>query len=169
MKQLWTLGVLALFAIPAVGCGNSSPATQTTIPRAFFKLSLPERVVAVPSTDSDFAMEAAIPMVVSETAGVGAQIERLGVEVTDEASGVRSDAVVSRTTPVEHISPRGTVELPFRVYVKSTAAYRATVTLYVWDDGAPPSTGAGDVQLWVNQRSGERSQFSGQLRILPPQ
>ena len=169
MNQLWTLGMLALFAVPAVGCGNSSPPTQTTIPRAFVKLSFPERVVAVPSTDSDFAMEAAIPMVASETAGVGAQIERVGVEVTDEATGVRSTAVVSRTTPVEHISARGTVELPFRVFVQSTATYRATVTLYVWDDGAPSYTGAGDVQLWVNPRSGERSQFSGEFRILPPQ
>ena len=169
MKQSWTLGILALFVVPAVGCGNSSPPTQINIPRAFVKLSLPERVVAVPSTDSRFAMEVAIPMVVSETAGVGAQIEGVGVEVTDEATGVRSNAVVSRTTPVEHISARGTVELPFRVYVTSTATYRATVTLYVWDDGAPSSTGAGDVQLWVNPRSGERSQFSGEFRILPPQ
>jgi hypothetical protein len=168
MKQLRTLGILALFAVPAVGCGNSSP-TQINIPRALIKLSLPEHVVGVPSTDSGFAMEAAIPMIASETAGVGAQIERVGVEVTDEATGVRSNAVVSRTTPVEHISARATVELPFRVYVTSTATYRATVTLYVWDDGAPSSTGAGDVQLWVNPRSGERSQFNGEFRILPPQ
>lgn len=165
MKRLWTLGVL--FA--AIGCGNSSPTTQTTIPRAFITLSLPERVVAVPSTDSGFAMEAAIPMVLSEKSGVGAQIEGVGVEVTDEATGVRSTAVVSRATPVEHISARGTVELPLRVYVMSAATYRATVTLYVWDDGAPSSTGSGDLPLYVNQRSGERSQFSGDFRLLPPQ
>jgi len=168
MKQLGTLGILALVAVPAVGCGNSSP-TQINIPRALIKLSLPEHVVAVPSTDSSFAMEATIPMVASETAGVGAQIEGVRVEVTDEATGVRSTAVVSRTTPVEHISARGTVELPFRAYVKSTATYRATVTLSVWDDGAPANTGSGDLPLGVNPRSGERSQFSGGFRILPPQ
>ena len=122
----------------------------------------------MPSTDPTFAMEAAIPMVASETAGVGAQIERLGAEVTDEATGVRSSAVVSRTTPAAHIAAHGTAELPFHVYVKSTATYRATVTLFVWDDGAPANTGSGDLPLDVNQRSGERSQFSGEVRILPP-
>jgi len=172
MTRSWTLAAITLSAVAMAGCGNSSE-TPSKPPRALVKLSLPAQVVAVPSTDSSFAMEAAIPMVASETAGVGAQIQQVGVEVTDEATGVRSRAVVSRTTPVEHIPAGATVELPFRVYVKSTATYRATVTLDVWDDGTPGGTvmtgSAGAGQLWDNQRSGERSLFSGEFRILPPQ
>jgi len=89
MKHSWTLGILALFSVPAVGCGNSS-ATQTFPPTASLKLSPPEQVVAVPGTDSRFAVEAAIPMVVSEVAGVSATISGFVSEATHEATGISS-------------------------------------------------------------------------------
>ena len=172
MQHLWTLGILALFVVPAVGCGDSSPTElrEPKIARATVKLSLPERVVAVPSTDSRFAMEALVPMVASESAGVNAYIYSMGVEATDEATGATSRAHFINAKAVETIPGGGSVEIPFRVYLSSTGTYRMRVTLDTWDAGAPAGTGnAGSFQLWDNARSGERSLFSGEFRILPPQ
>jgi hypothetical protein len=75
-----------------------------------------------------------------------------------------------RTKSVETIPGGGSVEIPFRVYLSSTGTYRMKVTLDTWDAGAPAGTGnSGSFQLWDNPRSGERTQFSGEFRILPPQ
>jgi hypothetical protein len=170
MKRLWTLGVLALFAVPAVGCGSPTELREPKIARAFVKLSFPERVVALPSTDSQFAMEASVPMVASESAGVNAYIDSMAVEATDEAIGATSRAHFVRTKSVEAIPGGGSVEIPFRVYLSSTGTYRMKVTLDTWDAGPPAGTGnAGSFQLWDNPRSGERTQFSAEFRILPPQ
>jgi len=150
VKHLWVLGILALFSVPAVGCGNSS-ATQTFPPMASLKLSLPEQVVAVPSTDSRFAMEAAIPMVVSEVAGVSATISGFVSEATNEATGVTSTPYLTVTPAWGNTIPAGgTVELPFRLGLARAATYRARVTIGVWD---------GRAQTFA----------IGEFRILPPQ
>ena len=173
MKQLWTLGILALFAVPAVGCGNGSPPTKATIPRASVKLSIPAQVVAAPSTDPRFAMEATIPMVASESAGLNAYIYQWRVEATDEATGVTSSPVVFHDKSVETIPAGGSVEIPFRVGLSSRATYRTRVTLDVTDSGGPsgtvpvggvPAEGSG-----INLPATERSSFSAEFRILPPQ
>jgi hypothetical protein len=140
------------------------------IARALVRLSFPERVVAVPSTDSQFAMEASVPMVASESAGVNAYIYSMLVEATDEATAATSRAHFVLTKSVETIPGGGSVEIPFRVYLSSTGTYRVKVTLDTSDAGAPAGTGnAGSFTLWDNPRSGERSLFSGEFRILPPQ
>jgi len=94
MHPLWTLGILALFAVPAVGCGNSSPA-QPKIVRALVTFSMPQRIVAVP-TDPAYAMEVTVPLVVRESAGVTAYIYMLSVRTTDEATGAISYPQVVR-------------------------------------------------------------------------
>jgi hypothetical protein len=170
MKRLWTPGILALFAVAAVGCGNPNELRPPNIARALVKLSFPERVVAVPSTDSQFAMEASVPMVASESAGVTAYIYAMGVEATDEATGATNRAHFVLAKPVETIPGGGRAEVPFRVYLSDTGTYRVKVTLDTSDAGAPAGTGnAGSFILWDNQRSGERTLVSGEFRLLPPQ
>lgn len=173
MKQSWTVATLALFVVPTVGCGNSSLPTRTTIPRAVVKLSLPQQVVAVPSTDPRFAMEATVPMVASESAGLSAYIYQWRVEATDEATGVTSSPEVFRDRSVETIPAGGSVEIPFRVGLSSRGTYRTRVTLDVTDSGGPsgtvstggvPAEGSG-----INLPASERSSFSAEFRILPPQ
>jgi hypothetical protein len=172
MKQLRTLAILALFALPAVGCGNSSP-TETTSPRAVVKFSLPQQVVAVPSTDPAYVLEATIPMVVSETGGVDAYINMLGVKATDEATGVTSYPPIVRLSSAGKIPAGGSVEIPLRVYLSSTGTYSAKVLLDAWaqaQSGTVSTGSAGSLQLWDNARTGERTPFeSGEFRILPPQ
>lgn len=170
MKQSWTLGILAFFAVAAVGCGSPTELREPKIARALVKLSFPERVVAVPSTDSQFAMEASVPMVAGESGGVNAYIATMGVEATDEATGATSRPHFVRANSAETIPAGGSVEIPFRVYLPSTGTYRMKVTLDTWDAGPPPGTGnSGSNQLWDNPRSGERTQCSGVFRLLPPQ
>jgi hypothetical protein len=173
MKQFWTPVILAFFAVPAVGCGNASPPTQIAIPRALVKLSLPEQVVAVPSTDPRFAMEATIPMVASESAGRSAYIYQWRVEATDEATGVTSSPAVFRDKSVETIPARGSVEIPFRVCLSSRGTYRTRVTLDTTDSGGPsgtvPTGGVPAEGSGINLPATERSSFSAEFRILPPQ
>jgi hypothetical protein len=173
MNQLWTIGILALFAVPAVGCGNSSP-TQMKVPRAAVKLSLPQQVVAVPSTDPRFAMEATIPMIASESAGVSAYINQWRVEATDEATGVTSYPVVFQDGSVETIPAGRSVEIPFRVGLSSRGTYRTRVTLDITDAGGPsgtvPTGGVPAEGSGINLSATEHSQVSGnEFHILPPQ
>ena len=156
-----------------VGCGNSTP-TQEKTKRALVKLSLPQQVVAVPSADPRYAMEATVSMVASESAGVNAYIYQWHVAVTDEATGIISYLVVSQDRPVEIIPAGRSVEIPFRVGLSKTGTYRGRVTLDTVDYGGPsgtaptgavPAEGSG-----TNLPAGERSTFSsGDFRILPPQ
>jgi hypothetical protein len=173
MKRFWTLGIPALFAVASVACGHSSTPTAPKNSRALVKLSLPERVVAVPSADPRFAMEATIPMVASESAGVSAYINQWRVEATDEATGVTSYPLVFRDTLVETIPAGGSVKIPFRVGLSSRGTYRAKVTLDTADAGGPsgtvptggvPANGSG-----INLSAAVQSQVSGDFRILPPQ
>jgi hypothetical protein len=168
MKHPWTLGILALFAVAAVGCGNSSP-TEAKRPNAVVKFGLPLQVVAVPSTDPGYALEATIPMVVSETGGVDAYINMLGVKATDEATGVTSYPPIVRSKSVGKIPAGGSVEIPLRVYLSGTGTYRAKVLLDAWAQ-TQAGTSAGAFELWDNGRTGERTPFESQeFRILPPQ
>ena len=106
-------------------------------PTAFLKLSLPEQVVAVPSADSRFAMEAAIPMVVSEVAGVSATISGFASEAANEATGVSSTPYLTVTPAWGNTIPAGgTVEVPFRLGLASAGTYRARVTIGGWDGRA---------------------------------
>jgi hypothetical protein len=172
MKQLRTLGVLALFAVPAVGCGNSSP-TQSKIVRALVKFSIPQQVVAVP-TDPPYAMEATIPLVARESAGVTAYIYQLSVKTTDEATGGTSYPQIVRLNPTGTIPAGSSVEIPLRVYLPSNGPYRARVILAASDAGGPagtvptggiPADGSGiNLSVW------EQTTFeSDEFRILPPQ
>jgi len=158
MKRLWTPGVLSLFAVAAVGCGSPNELRPPNIARALVKLSFPEQVVAVPSTDSQYAMEASVAMVASESAGVKAYINAMGVEVTDEATGTNSRAHFVLAGSVEAIPAGGSVGIPFRVYLSSTGTYRVKVTLDTSDAGPPSGTGnAGSFTLWDDARSGEQA------------
>jgi hypothetical protein len=170
MKRLWTPGILALFAVAAVGCGDPNELRPPNIARALVRLSFPERVVAVPSTDSQFAMEASVPMVARESAGVKAYVNAMGVEATDETTGATTRAHFVLARPVEAIPAGGSVEVPFRMYLATTGTYRVKVTLDTSDAGPPAGTGnSGSFTLWDNPSSGERTLVSGEFRLLPPQ
>jgi len=173
MTRSWTLAAVALPALAMVGCGNSS-STPTLPPRALVKLTFPEPIVAVPSTDSGFAMEASVPMVASETAGVNAYPYQMRVETTAEATGVTNYAKFVVTESVEKIPAGGSVEIPFRVYLSSMGPHRAKVLLDTTDASTPVGVPTGSAAaalevLWGTVPTGERGQWSGEFRILPPQ
>jgi hypothetical protein len=118
-------------------------------------------------------MEAKVSMVASESAGVNAYIYQWRVEATDEATGVTSYPVVFGNRSVETVPAGRSVEIPFSVGLSSMGTYRTRVTLYTVDGGLPsgtvstggvPAEGSG-----INLPAGERSQCSGEFRILPPQ
>lgn len=168
MKQPRTLGILALLAVPAMGCGNSSP-TATKPASAVVKFSLPQQVVAVPSTDPAYAVEATVPVILSETGGVDAYINMLGVQATDEATGVTRYPPIVRLESVGKVPAGGSIAVTLRVYLSNTGTYRAKVLLDAWAQ-TQASTSAGAFQLWDNGRTGERTPFeSEEFRILPPQ
>lgn len=168
MKRLRTFGILALFAAPAVGCGNSSP-TAPKPASAVVEFGLPQQVVAVPSTDPGYVLEATIPVVLSETGGVDAYINMLGVRMTDEATGGTHYPPIVRLNSVGKVPARGSVEITIRVYLSSTGTYRAKVLLDAWAQ-TQASTAAGAFQIWDNGLTGARTPFESQeFRILPPQ
>jgi hypothetical protein len=114
------------------------------VQRALVKLILPQQVVAVPSTDTAFAMEATIPMVLTETAGVAAFFNGFAVSVRDESNGTSRYAPIVRLNTVGTVPAGGSVEVPFRVQLSGAGPYRAKVILTVTDAGDPEvgSTGA---------------------------
>ena len=138
MHRLWTLAPLALSALAVGSCGNSSP-TQPNIVRAVVKFSIPQQVVAGP-TDPPYAMEATIPLVVRESAGVTAFIYQVYVKTTDEATEGFSYPQMVRLNPTETIPAGSSVEIPFRVYLPSNGPYRAGVVLNASDAGGPAGT-----------------------------
>ena len=172
MHRLWTLAVVALSALAVGGCGNSS-LTKPKIVRALVKLSIPQQVVAVP-TDPPYAMEATIPLVARESAGVNAYIYQLYVKTTDEATGATGYPQIVRLNPTGTIPAGSSVEIPLRVSLIGHGPYRARVILDASDAGGPsgtvpvggvPADGSG-----VNLFASERTTFeSDELRILPPQ
>ena len=172
MKQLWTLVILAHFVVPAVGCGKASP-TQPNIVRAVVEFSIPQQVVAVP-TDPPYAMEATIPLVARESAGVTAYIYQLSVKTTDEATGGTSYPQIVRLNPTGTIPAGSSVEIPLRVYLPSNGPYRARVILAASDAGGPagtvPTGGIPAEGSGINMNVWERTTFeSDEFRILPPQ
>lgn len=170
MRRTSAVGISALLAVAGLGCGNSSELREPTIARALVRLSFPERVVAVPSSDPQFAMEASVPMVASESAGVNAYIYSMGVEATDEASGSTIRVPFVRGNSIGTVPARSSVEIPFRVYLPAIATYRIKVSMDTYDDGQPPGTGnSGSLVLWDNPRSSDRTLVTGEFRLLPPQ
>jgi hypothetical protein len=170
MKQLWTLLILALFVVRAVGCGKASP-TQPNSVRAVVKFSIPQQLVAVP-TDPPYAMEATIPLVATESAGVTAYIYQLSVKTTDEATGGISYPRIVRLNPTATIPAGGSVEIPLRVYLPGNGPYRAIVILSASDAGGPAGTvPTGGIPVdGSNMNVWERTTFeSDEFRILPPQ
>jgi hypothetical protein len=173
MARVWTLVVTAALAVGAVGCGGSSPTHRSTIARAVVKFSIPQQVVAVP-TDPPNAMEATIPVVARESAGVKAYIYQISVKATDEATGETSNPQVVRLNPTEIIPAGGSVEIPLRVYLPGSGPYRARVVLDASDAGGPsgtvPTGGVPADGSGVNLSVAVRTTFeSDEFRILPPQ
>lgn len=169
MKRPWTLGILAIVGLAEVGCGNSSPPTAARPASTVVKFTLPQQVVAVPSTDPGYALEATIPVVLRETGGVDAYINMLGIKMTDEATGVTHYPPIVRLNSVGKVPAGGSVEITIRVYLASTATYRAKVLLDAWSQ-TQASTAAGAFQTWDNGLTGARTPFeSEEFRILPPQ
>ena len=149
MKRLWTLGILAaVFGVPGVGCGNSSPPTAARPASAVVKFTLPQQVVAVPSADPGYVLEATIPVVLGETGGVDAYINMLGVTVTNEATGGTHYPPIVRLNSVGKVPAGGSVEITIRVFLSSSGTYRAKVLLDAWAQ-TQASTAAGAFQIWT--------------------
>jgi hypothetical protein len=168
MTRSWTLVAVALMAVAAVRCGNSSSSpTQDSQGTGVLRLSFPDPVVAVPSTDSRFAMEAVIPMVVTEVSGAGwAVIDFVQIGMDDEATGLRPNPypVVTFANPrfVGYPMPDpvpvlagSTVECSFRVGLYQTGTYRGKVILNAWTPRP-------------NSIYNDQTQYSSEFRIVPP-
>lgn len=68
MNRSRTLVAVALTAVAMVGCGKS-PSSPSPGQTAVLRLTFPDPVVAAPSTDPRFALDATVPMVITETSG----------------------------------------------------------------------------------------------------
>jgi hypothetical protein len=168
MKRLWTLGILAVVGFAGVDCGNSTPPTAARPASTVVKFTLPQQVVAVPSTDPGYALEATIPVVLTESGGVDAYINMLGMTVTNEATGGTHYPPIVRLNSVGKVPAGGSVEITMRVYLASPGTYRAKVLLDAWSQ-TQASTAAGAFQIWDNGQTGARTPFESQeFRILPP-
>jgi hypothetical protein len=167
MTRSWTLATVAAVAVAVAGCGNSSSSpTQDRFQPAVVRLSFPDPVVAVPSTDSRFAMEASVPMVISETSGTGwAVIDFVQVGISDETTGLPPNplAIVTFANPrfvgypmadPVTLDPGGTVECPFRVGLHRIGTYSVKVILNTWTP-VP------------NSIYNDRTQYTGEFRIVP--
>jgi hypothetical protein len=160
MIRSWTLAAVALLAVAVAGCGqSSSPPTNTRLEPAVVRFAFPDPVVAEASSDSRFAMEAYVPMVISETSGKGSAYldDPFVVAATDEATGVLTYPIVTFTNPLRGngLAPGRSIEAPFRVGLSATGTYRVRVTLNTWTP-VP------------NSIYNERAQYTGEFRIIPP-
>ena len=168
MTRSWTLVAVALWAVATVGCGNS-PSAPTRNETAVLRLTFPDPVVAAPSSDPRFALEATVPMVITETSGDGgACISYFQVGIDDAATGVAASPrpIVTFADPRFRIGSQPpaplcfgagkSVEAPFRVSLPSTGTFRVVVTLTAWT--AIP-----------NSMYNEYTNFIGEFRIVPPQ
>lgn len=168
MTRLRTLAAVALLAIAMGSCGNS-PSAPSPRETAVLRLSFPDPVVAAPSNDPRFAMEATVPMVITETSGKGgAWISYFGVGIDDAATGLAASPLpvvtfaeprfligVQPPAPV-FLGAGAKVDASFRVSLPRTGTFRVLVTVTAWT--AIPNTQYNDL-----------TNYSGEFRIVPPQ
>ena len=168
MTQPKALVAVAVLTVGIVGCGNA-PSSPSARPAAILRLNVSDPVVGAPSTDTRFAMEATVPMVIAETSGQGyACISYFEFRIDDVATGLPVSPLPVITfadrrfqldvQPPDFLcfGPDSRIEAPFRVSFSTIGTFRVAVTLTAW---TKDSTGPYNSQ----------TRFSGEFRIVPAQ